>query len=180
MLAKKTKLKNGQILTIKEADKKDAARILEYLNEIAGETDYLTFGPGEFNLSVEQEEQFIENCLNSNNKLFIIAEIDGMLIGGLCLQGSDKPRIQHTGEFGCSVLRKYWGLGIGTKLVETLIEWAKSSGIIKKINLKVRTDNTRATEIYSRLGFVQEGVITREFFVSGRFYDALFMGLKID
>jgi len=78
------------------------------------------------------------------------------------------------------VLRKYWGLGIGTNLVETLIEWAKSSGIIKKINLRVRTDNTRAIRTYKRLGFAQEGVITREFFVYGQFYDAFFMGFKID
>ena len=37
MLSKKVGLKDGQILVIREAQKKDAASILEYVNKIAGE-----------------------------------------------------------------------------------------------------------------------------------------------
>jgi hypothetical protein len=52
-LPKEVKLKNGQILTIREAEKEDAGRALDYLEEISAETDYLTFGPGEYGMSVE-------------------------------------------------------------------------------------------------------------------------------
>ncbi len=180
MVPKNIKLRNDQILIIREAEKKDAPQVLEYVNKIAGETDYLTFGPGEFNLSIEQEEEFIEDHLVSDNKLFIIAEVDEILAGALTFAGGNRKRIQHTGEFGCSVLEKYWGLGIATKLVEALVKWAELSGVIKKINLKVRADNMRAINLYKRLGFCQEGFITREHHTSGQFYDSLFMGLQID
>ncbi|WP_200791861.1 GNAT family N-acetyltransferase [Caloranaerobacter azorensis] len=39
-------------------------------------------------------------------------------------------------------------MGIASQLIKELIEWAKSSGIIKKINLKVREDNERAINLY--------------------------------
>jgi len=174
------KLRNDATLTIREAKKEDAAGILEYVNTIAGETDFLTFGPGEFNLSLEQEEQFIEKHLNSDNKLFVIAQIDQELAGNLGFTGGDRPKLRHVGEFGCGVLKEHWGLGIGSGLVEILIDWARSSGIIRKINLKVRLDNERAIKLYERFGFVNEGLISRESFFDGQFYDHIVMGLQID
>jgi len=180
MLTKRSELRNGEVLLIREAQKKDAAQVLEYVNRIAGETNFLTFGLGEFNFSLEQEEQFIESHLNSDNKLFMIAEIDQEFVGSLGFTGGDRPRIRRTGEFGCSVLKEYWRLGISSILLESLIQWAKSAGIIKKLNLRVRPDNDRAIGLYERFGFVREGLITREYFVNGRFYDNVFMGLQID
>ena len=180
MLPKNIKLGSGQILVVREAEKEDAARILEFVNGIAGETDYLTFGPGEFNLSVEQEEEFVEDHRSSDNKLFIVAEIGRKLVGNLAFTGGNRSRIRHTGEIGCSVLKEYWGLGIGTKLLEILIKRARQRGAIRKINRRVRTDNARAIELYKRLGFCEEGVISREHLISGRFYECLFMGLGID
>ena len=180
MVTKRIALKNGQILVIREAQKKDAAGILEYVERITGETDFLTFGPGEFDLSLEDEEKYILSRLESSNGLFIIAEIAGALVGCITFKGGDKPRTQHVSEFGCSVLKEYWKLGIGSVLVETLIEWAKSSGIIRKLNLKVRPDNNRAIALYERFGFVREGLITREYLTNGEFYDSICMGLQID
>ena len=38
---------------IRKAVKSDAASLIEYLNIIGGESDFLTFGPGEFARSFE-------------------------------------------------------------------------------------------------------------------------------
>ena len=180
MVSKKCELKNGQVLVIREAQKKDAAGILEYVDKMAGETDYLTFGQGELNVSLEEEEKSLENCVESSNHFFIVAEIEGTLIGNLSFKGGDKPKVLHTGEVGVTVLKQYWGLGIGGVLLETLIEWAKSSWTIKKLNLRVRPDNDRAIRLYERFGFVREGLITREYCIDGKFYDTIFMGLQIN
>ena len=45
MEPKSIKLRDVTTLTIREAKKEDAAQILEYVNRIAGETNFLTFGP---------------------------------------------------------------------------------------------------------------------------------------
>ncbi|MCY6958510.1 GNAT family N-acetyltransferase [Clostridium brassicae] len=176
---KEMKVKNEQII-IREAKKSDAKALIEYLNIIGGESDFLTFGIGEFGRSVNQEEEFIENALKKRNALFIIAEINGKIVGNLNFSGGPRQRNAHVGGFGVSILKEYWGNGLGEELIKYLIGWSKSSGIIRKINLRVRTDNTKGINLYKKLGFSEEGIVKRDFLINGEFYDSLLMGLFID
>lgn len=171
---------NNESVIIRRAVKPDAKSLIEYLNLIGGESDFLTFGAGEYPKTIEQIEEFIENASKKDNALFIIAEINGKIIGNLNFSAGLSPRITHVGEFGVSVLKKYWGNGIGEELIKYLIEWSKKSGIIRKINLRVRTDNTPGINLYKKLGFSQEGILTRDFFINDKFYDSMSMGLMID
>ena len=173
-------LKNNKKLLIRKARKEDAGELINYVNEIAGESDFLTFGPGEFNITVEKEKEILEGYLYSNNKIYIIALIDDEIVGSLNFGGGHRPRIMHTGEFGVSVSKRYWGLGIGKELIKYLIDWAHDSNVIKKINLRVREDNKRAIELYKKLGFKEEGKITRDFFVNDKYYSSIQMGLELD
>ena len=166
-------------IVIRKAVKSDSKVLIGYLNIIGGESDFLTFGTGEFGRSIEQEEEFIESALKKENALFIIAEVDGKIVGNLNFSGGVRQRIAHVGEFGVSVLKEYWGNGIGEELIKYLINWSNTVGIIRKINLRVRTDNTRAISIYKKLGFLEEGILKRDFFINGEFYDSLLMGLEI-
>lgn len=167
-------------IIIRKANKYDAEALIGYLNVIGGESDFLTFGTGQFGSTVQQEEDFIESALEKENALFIIAEVNGKVIGNLNFSGGSRGRTAHAGEFGVSVLKEYWGNGIGEELIKYLISWGRNSGIIRKINLRVRTDNTRGIKLYKKLGFLEEGLIKRDFLINGEFYDSLFMGLLID
>jgi RimJ/RimL family protein N-acetyltransferase len=64
-------------------------------------------------------------------------------------------------------------------LIEALIDWAKNTGLIRKINLWVHQDNVQAIKLYKKLGFKEEGRISREYYHDGQFYDNVFMGLAI-
>jgi len=167
-------------VTIRRAVKSDAEALIEYCNIIGGETGFLTFERGKFGKSIEEEEAFIESISKRENALFIIAEADGKVVGNLNYSGGLRERTAHTGEFGVSVLKEYWGHGIGEDLIKFLIEWSKTSGIVRKINLRVRSDNFRGIQLYKRLGFVEEGISKRDFLIDGAFYDSLLMGLLID
>jgi len=177
---KQLKLKNGNELVIRKGSKSDAKAILDYINTISSETDFLTFGEDEFDKTLEEEEGFIENISKQNNALFIIAEIEGKIVGNLSFSGGTRPRLAHAGEFGVSILKEYWEQGIGTELIKYLIEWAKQSGVIRKIDLRVRSDNDLAIHVYKKLGFNEEGVITRDLQINNIFYDSICMGLIID
>ncbi|NBI07436.1 GNAT family N-acetyltransferase [Senegalia massiliensis] len=177
---KKVLLKNNNKLLIRETRKEDAKKLINYIQEISVQSDFLTFGRGEFNISVEDEEKMLENILNSNNNLNIIALIDNKIVGNLTFRGGHRPRIKHTGEFGVSVLKEYWCIGIGKELVKHLITWAEDGDIIKKINLRVREDNTKAIELYKKLGFKKEGIITRDLYLNGKYYSSIQMGLELD
>lgn len=176
---KEIKIINENVI-IRKGIKSDAKSLIEYLNLIGGESDFLTFGAGEYQKTIEQIEEFIESTSKKDNALFIVAEVNGKVIGNLNFSAGLSPRTTHVGEFGVSVLKKYWGNGIGEELIKYLIEWSKKSGIIRKINLRVRTDNKRGTNLYKKLGFSQEGILTRDFFINGKFYNSISMGLMID
>jgi len=110
----------------------------------------------------------------------LIAEMDGEIAGLLHVEGSPKKRLRHNGEFGITVRKAYWGKGIGPRLMEAMIDWAKASGLVRKLNLKVLVNNTNAIRLYERFGFEKEGCIRRDTCLDGKFYDIYLMGLLID
>jgi RimJ/RimL family protein N-acetyltransferase len=180
MLNKEIQLKNGLACVLRQAEEKDADVILQYVNCVCGETDFLAFGEGDIDWTVEKERAFIRDHQNCDNKVLVVAEVQGNINGIIGFTGDERKRLRHTGEFGMVVTQKYWSIGIGSALVECMIEWAKASGVVRKIHLRVRVDNQRALRLYERFGFVREGLVTRQFNVADKFYDAYFMGLGID
>ena len=173
-------LKDGSKMIIRRARKEDAPPIIRYLQQVGGESDFITFGRGEFEKTVEEEERFIESISSQKNALFILAEKDGRIIGNLSFAGGPRKRVEHVGEFGVTVLKEFWGIGVGKALIQHLIDWSRETGIIRKINLRVRTDNFSAISAYEKLGFVQEGIRTRDLCIDGVFHDSICMGLEID
>ena len=173
-------LKNNLHLTLRHAEPDDAERILAYINQMASESENVTFGPGEFELSVEEERVFLQKTVESPNNLYILAEVADEIVGTLSFNVGKRARLQHAGEFGTSVLRKYWNAGIGSCMLAYLINWAKQTDTLRKINLRVRVDNLPAIHLYEKYGFVQEGRHTREFYLHGQFIDAYLMGLQLD
>lgn len=180
MQAKEVTLKNSQVATIRQARPEDAARLLEYVNRVTGETDFLAFGAGNLDWPVEKERRFIEDYRSADNKVLLVAEVAGDIAGVAGFTGDDRQRLRHGGELGVMVSRWYWGLALGSALMGSVIEWARGSGVVRKLGLRVRVDNERALRLYERLGFAREGLVTRQFLVDGTFYDGYLMGLEID
>jgi RimJ/RimL family protein N-acetyltransferase len=180
MLNKEIQLKNGQTCILRQPQVDDAQNILDFMNIAVAETDFLSFDKGELTWTLEEEHKFIKEHLDDNNKIGIIAEICGKIVGITSITGSKPKRVQHIGELGITIFKKYWSQGIGHAFMEALIEWAKMSGVIRKIFLKVRVDNKRAIKLYKKFGFVREGKISRQLLIDNKFYDAYLMGLSID
>jgi len=179
MEPRKYELKDRRVLLIREAAVEDARAVLDYVEGISGESDFLSFGPGEFELTESEEQEFIRKCLASDNQLYILGLIDDTIVATLNFSGGRRPRVRHSGEFGMSVRKQYWGLGIGSLMLDTLIDWARHTQIVKKINLRVRTDNQRAILLYERKGFVKEGTSRKEILLDGKYFDHHWMGLEL-
>ena len=177
---KTIELKNGDILLIEKTVPEDAGEVIKYINEISLESENLTITPGEFDKSLDDEKIFIEKVSQSKNCLMISGKIDGKIVSLLNFNASPRKRIRHVGEFGISVKKEFWNMGIGKEMLLYLIDWAKETDIIKKINLMVRKDNLPAIQLYKNFGFEVEGVISRYFKIDNEYYDLLYMGLKID
>jgi RimJ/RimL family protein N-acetyltransferase len=180
MKTREIRLRDGRTGRVRPLEPSDAESALTYIDCVTAETDYLGLEHGELDWPVEKERQSIEDHCKADNKLILAAEVDGRIVGLLGFTGDDKKKMRHTGELGLSVRQPYWRLGLGSFLMVGALEWAKASGVVRKIGLRVRTDNEPAVRLYQRFGFVTEGTVRRQFLVAGTFRDAYLMGLEID
>ncbi|MFA6023645.1 MAG: GNAT family protein [Candidatus Gracilibacteria bacterium] len=173
-------LKNGEKLSIREGKKSDASDLIKYLNQVAGESDFLTFTEGEFKMTKKGEEAFVEEAHKADNEIFLVAEIGKEIVGVLNVNANSKKRMKHIGTFGVSLKKAHWGKGIGALFIQTMLDWAKSNGVTRKMNLSVMANNKRAMKLYKKFGFKKEGLLKRDALINGKFYDAYLMGLLID
>lgn len=171
------KLKNGMELSVSKAVKSDAKAIIEYLNIVGGESNNLLFGKDEFNMTVENEEIFIGN-MNSHSVL-LVGKIDNEIVCIGSVQVSDRERISHQGDIAVSVKKAYWGIGIGTKLLKIIIDFAKSTNKIEILHLGVKSDNANAVTLYKKMGFEEIGLYKRFFKINGEYGDEILMNLYL-
>ena len=156
----------------------EAPYIIDFLNEVAEETDFLTFAKGEFPFSVVEEQEIITECLEANRSLMLIGKINDLIISQLFLDRSKKKRLSHIGDISITVSKKYWGKSIGKHMMQAAIEWAKLNNITK-LQLQVLSDNERALKLYNKLGFVIEGKISRALKIHNVYFDDYLMGLLL-
>ena len=92
----------------------------------------------------------------SENDHYMVAERAGEVVGvaGLTV-GSGRTR--HSGSLFVYVARKQQGQGIGTRLVQSLLDLADNWLLLRRVELTVLTENEGARRLYERLGFVVEG-----------------------
>ncbi len=174
------KTDTGLKISIATAQPGDAEALIRFINLVAGQSNFLTMGQGEFLKTIDEEEDFIKVHLAQENRLSILAKDQGRIISHLNVHASPKPRLRHIGEFGLTVDKKYWGHGIGSKMMETMITWAKESNIIRKLNLRVVESNKRAIALYQKFGFEVEGRVTRDLYLDELYLDSFLIGLQID
>ena len=156
----------------------DAAQLLDYLKQVGGETDNLTFGAAGISFTVEQEAALLERIANSPHSRFFLALDGDRIVGNACVDGSANPRLCHRRSLAITVLRDYWGRGVGTELMERMLAFARESGA-ELVSLEVRSDNERAKALYRKFGFVRFGTFPKFFKIDGQFFDVDCMTLEL-
>ena len=148
---------SGTEIRIRNAAAADGAAVLENFNQTHAETDYLLTYPDENRFDAEQESRFLERKAESPREIELLAIVNGRVVGtaGVDAAGA-KYKVAHRAEFGISVLKEYWGLGIGRALMEACIRCAREAGYVQ-LELSVVADNERAIAMYRRAGFVECG-----------------------
>jgi RimJ/RimL family protein N-acetyltransferase len=155
-ISRKEYIISEKTLTIRNSEVEDAEELIGLIKKFDNETIFLSREPDEFTITLEQEKEYIKVQQDSKINLFIVAEIDGRIIGTCGLNGSTRKRLRHTADLGISIDKEHWGMGIGRKMMEASIQWAKEHGIAR-IALEVDTQNIRAINLYLKMGFEIEG-----------------------
>ena len=142
-------------IRIEKAAPGDAAILLEYLRQVGGETDNLTYGLEGMPFSVKAEAEFISNMENSGDDIMLLAKNGDKIVG--CASLNRLPRrMKHRGDLAISVAKDYWNKGIGSKLLDNIIVFARENDF-QIIDLQVRSDNKSAIHLYEKYGFKKIG-----------------------
>ena len=178
-MEKSITLKSGLQLEIRIPTVEDAQPVLNFISIISGESDNLTFGPGEFDISLEQEKDYFSKLKEDEDNIFVIGLIDEEIVCVADVSTGKRKRMRHAGEIHISVQKKYWNHGIARKVLSELIKWGKEIRKLRKIDLQVREDNISAIHLYKSLEFKEEGRISRGFQIDDKFYTLICMGLEL-
>ncbi|WP_082341268.1 GNAT family N-acetyltransferase [Sporosarcina globispora] len=143
-------------MQIRTADKNDAEAILAHCRKAFGESDFLMTEAEEFNITIEEEEAWIEQSIQSGD-LILLAEIDSEVIGMLNFRRSKSKKVNHHGFFGITIQEKHCNQGLGSEMMKQFMKWAEDEPGLEKICLEVFSYNQRAIHLYKRFGFQEEG-----------------------
>lgn len=120
-------LSNGVECCLRNGTESDGQLVLDNFNLTHSETDYLLTYPDENSFNAEQESQFLKEKAESEREIELIAIVDGVITGTAGIEAiGTKYKVRHRAEFGISVAKKYWGLGI------VRLCWLHVSNVLKQ------------------------------------------------
>ena len=155
--AKAVALKGGVELLVRNAVAPDARVLRETTQRAHAQTDYLLSYPDEQGTDDEQEARSLEETERSSNEVELVAVIDGRIVGSAGVYAvRSRRKVAHRARFGISILKEYWGMGIGRALIDASIDCARGAGYTQ-LELEVVADNERAMSLYRRAGFEEYG-----------------------
>lgn len=146
-------LMSGEHLTLRRPVVSDAEALIRQMQQADRETLFLAREPEEFKFTVSEEEAFIQQVLEDENRLFLVAEVSGQVVGNCSVGRVNKgQRYRHRASFGIAILEQFWGQGIGKKMMQACIQWCILHEI-EQLELEVVSTNERAIGLYRSFGF---------------------------
>lgn len=174
---KECQLKDGNVVVIRTAVPDDAVAVLEHAKAILTEDLFNVTTIGEFEVTEEQERQWLGDIYDNPGHIALLAEVSGELAGFAYCQNNARKRVGHVGTLHMGVASGFRGNGVGSCLLEALIDWANANCVIEKLCLNVFADNEKAMSMYEKLGFVEYGRRIDEIKIGpGKYVDDIMMG----
>ena len=149
---KKITLKDGRTAILKSPCVEDAEKLLNYIKKSCGETDFLARYPEEWNITVEQEEAWVNRLRSAPDTLGITCYIDGEVAGNCEISFRGGIKTSHRATIAIAILKDYWNLGIGSAMFEELVAAAQKRGT-EIMELEFIEGYDRARHLYEKFGF---------------------------
>lgn len=165
---------------IREARPEDAEKLIAFIQRASQEPNIgILTGPGEFNISVEEEQQFLLDHAERDNSIFLLAVVEGEIVGALSCTGGKRRATRHNTTLGITVDKDWRDLGVGSALMQRALDWAKGTGVVTRVELEVFVNNPRAIHVYEKCGFQIEGRRRNAFYRNGEYIDGLIMAVLL-
>jgi RimJ/RimL family protein N-acetyltransferase len=161
-----------EIVEVRRAGESDIAGLIALLESVAAEGRWIAT---EVPLDREPRANRIRATLSRDDATYFVAVVGDEIVGEVGMF-SNWPGLC---ELGMAIEAPWRGKGIGSRLVEAAIVWARSIGA-HKIALTVFPHNAAAIALYEKFGFVREGRHPRHMRrKTGEIWDVIPMGLLL-
>lgn len=151
--------KNKKKIYFRTAEDKDAAAMHALTKSVIEEENGLIMTIHDFLLTIEDQIHRNQIFLQHPKTIAMVAFHHETLIGILTIEPEHLLKTCHRGNVGIIIHEHYRSEGVGKKLMELAIQWAKSNHVYEKLQLDVLETNIRAVKLYEKLGFFHEGKI---------------------
>ncbi len=155
-------------ITVRATEPSDAAAIHEIMicPRVVANTLQIPWRPADFHRRFAEPQPDVYS---------FVAEVDGRVVGNLGLHVQAAARRRDVGKMGMSVHDDFQGRGVGTALMQAMVDLADNWLGLRRIELDVWTDNTAAVHLYEKFGFTIEGTARQFGRRAGQLVDAYFM-----
>lgn len=168
--------KNDTDILIRNGEEDDADEIIGINKSVLEEKYFMLREPSEATYTTESMAKEIIRHREKEGSLYIVSEVNGKVTGYLEFQNGLFKRTSHSGMFSMFILKEFRETGIGSMLLETLLEWAENNPLMEKVALAVFSTNIRAQNLYMKYGFKEEGRCPRDMKLDdGTYIDSVLM-----
>ena len=176
----------GDPLVVRIAERRDAPRFIDHKRTIVSETDRLLQSEEDELPDIDTQRAILAHFSQRENSLCLVAHRPGVfpgrgrLLGSLTLLGGMNQRTEHVSRLGMGVVRTEWRRGIGRRMVELALHWARHNERVEPLTLQVYSSNGPARTLYDTVGFLEDGCLVREVRLEDRFEDLVTMSMCVD
>lgn len=108
-----------------------------------------------------------------------IEEATPSIVGHVDLKGDALRVGLHRCELGIGIERAFRGQGLGERLIQAAIDFARQAESLAWIDLKAFAHNTRALALYRRMGFSEIGRLADRFRIDRTVVEDVLMTLDV-
>ncbi len=88
--------------------------------------------------------------------------------------------MQHTAMIGMGIHTKWQNQGIGTLLIQDVLDWSRENIVLHLVWLEVYATNVAGITLYKKTGFTTSGCTPDFFIENGKYIDKLTMTIMVD
>ena len=177
---KEVTLKDGRVAVLRAPDFHDLDALIAFISELVDERAEIIRITKP---SRDEEAEWLGGRLASNEKgnlVSLVAQVNGMVVANSEVERRTPqfPEMSHVGVLGIAILKDARGVGLGTVLMESLIQLAREMSL-RIVMLDTFATNTMAQRLYKKVGFLEVGRIPKAIHRDGRYIDMLRFAIEI-
>ena len=161
--------------TIRPARNEDFEPLVDAIRDVTATSDYV-IAEGIAEQLLYEDTVTRHNTVES--RVFFMAVHDGDVIGWTHLDLPQLEKLQNTARVTVGVREEYRGTGIGSRLLERALEWAKANGYHKVYN-SVPAVNDEAIAFLEEHGWHTEGIRRDHYTLDDELVDEVMMAYEL-